>query len=212
MLWRPRIPTGFTEPCQPSPCPTPPSGDRWLHEIKHDGYRLMAWRDGSTARLFTRNGHDWADRFPAAVEAARALKVSHFLIDGEVMVAGPDGRAVFELLRRGDRVKPAAVLCAFDLIMIGGEDLRSQAIEERKAQLARLLDRAAPALQLNEHIEGDGATVFAHACKLGCEGIVSKRKGSHYQSGRSRDWLKSKNPASEAVWREAEEEWGKPRR
>ena len=95
---------------------------------------------------------------------------------------------------------------------LAGADLRSQAIEERKAQLARLLDRAAPALQLNEHIEGDGATVFAHACKLGCEGIVSKRKGSHYQSGRSRDWLKSKNPASEAVWREAEEEWGKPHR
>ena len=182
MLWRPRIPTGFIEPCQPSPCPRPPVGDRWLHEIKHDGYRLMVWRDGPTVRLFTRNGHDWADRFPGDRRGRDALKATRFLIDGEVMVAGPDGRAVFELLRRGRRVKPAAFLCAFDLIMIAGEDLRRQPIEDRKAKLAHLLERAGPRLQFNEHIEGeDGATVFTHACKLGCEGIVSKLKGSHYQ-------------------------------
>jgi ATP-dependent DNA ligase len=88
-------------------------------------------------------------------------------------------------------------LCAFDLLMVAGDDLRSQAIEDRKAQLAHLLERAGPGVQFNEHIEGeDGAAVFAHACKLGCEGIVSKRKGSRYRSGRSRDWLKSKNPAA----------------
>jgi hypothetical protein len=80
-------------------------------------------------RLYTRNGHDWAERFPGIVAAARALKAIRFLIDGEVMVAGPDGRAVFELLRRGRQIKPAAFLCAFDLIMVAGDDLRSQAIE-----------------------------------------------------------------------------------
>jgi ATP-dependent DNA ligase len=212
MLWRPRTSTGYIEPCQPSPCPRPPSGDRWLHEIKHDGYRLMVLREGSTVRLYTRNGHDWADRFPSVVAAALALKATRFLIDGEVMVAGPDGRAVFELLRRGRQIKPAAFLCAFDLIVVEGDDLRSHAIEDRKAQLAHLLERAGAGLQFNEHIDGqDGATVFAHACKLGCEGIVSKLKGSHYRSGRSRDWLKSKNPASAAVRREATEDWGKRR-
>ena len=209
MLWRPRNPTGYIERCQPSPCPAPPSGDRWLHEIKHDGYRLMVWRDGAAARLFTRNGHDWAERFPGIVVIARALKATRFLIDGEVMVAGPDGRAVFELLRRGRQVKPAAFLCAFDLIMIGGED-SAQPRDRGSQGAARPPARACrPRAAAQRAHRGRGATVFAHACKLGCEGIVSKRKGSHYQSGRSRDWLKSKNPASAAVRREAEEEWGK---
>jgi len=89
---------------------------------------------------------------------------------------------------------------------------RSLAIKDRKAQLVRLLERAGAGLQFNEHIDGeDGAAVFAHACKLECEGIVSKLKGSHYRSGRSRDWLKSKNPASAAVRREATEDWGRRR-
>jgi bifunctional non-homologous end joining protein LigD len=107
-------------------------------------------------------------------------------------------------------VKPAAFLCAFDLVMIDGEDLRSEPIEDRKHELGHLLDRAGPGIQFNAHIEGeDGATVFAHACKLGYEGIVSKRKGSRYQSGRSPHWLKSKNPNSEAVRREAEVDLGR---
>jgi ATP-dependent DNA ligase len=96
--------------------------------------------------------------------------------------------------------------------MIDGEDLRSCALEERKGRLARLLDRAGPGLQFNPHIGGeDGAAVFQHACELRYEGIVSKRKGSRYCSGRSPHWLKSKNPTSEAVRRETEEEWGRSR-
>jgi ATP-dependent DNA ligase len=75
MLWRPRL-SGFIEPCLPSPCSAPPSGDGWLHEFKHDDYRLMVWRDGADLRLYTRNGHDWTDRFPSIVAAARALKPS----------------------------------------------------------------------------------------------------------------------------------------
>ena len=187
MLWRPRTssPSGFIEPCQPSPCPAPPQGDGWLHEIKHDGYRLLAWRDGDRVWLYTRNGHDWADRFPAVVEAARALKASRFLIDGEVMIAGPDGRAVFDLLRSGRQVKPQALLCAFDLLLIGDEDLRPAPIELRKARLAGLLGKAMAGLQVNPHLEGeDGPGVFTHACRLGYEGIVSKRKGSLRGTGR----------------------------
>jgi len=95
-----------------------------------------------------------------------------------------------------------------DLIELNGDDLRREPLDTRKATLASVLRRAASGLRLNEHIEADGSTVFAHACKMGLEGIVSKRKDSPYRSGRSPDWLKSKNPACEAVRREAEEDWG----
>ena len=91
----------------------------------------------------------------------------------------------------------------------GGDDLRREPLDVRKATLASLLRRSATGLRLNEHIEADGPTVFAHACKLGLEGIVSKRKGSPYRSGRSPDWLKMKNPACAAVRREEEEDWGR---
>jgi bifunctional non-homologous end joining protein LigD len=88
-------------------------------------------------------------------------------------------------------------------------DLRRDPLEVRKATLASVLAKAASGLRLNEHIEHeDGATVFRHACKMGLEGIVSKRLGSRYRSGRSKDWLKFKNPAAPAVKREAEEDWG----
>jgi bifunctional non-homologous end joining protein LigD len=103
----------------------------------------------------------------------------------------------------------AVFLFAFDLIELNGNDLRREPLEVRKATLASLLKRAAPGLRFNEHIEADGPTVFAHACKMGLEGIVSKRKDSSYRSGRSPDWIKSKNPAAPAVKREAEEDWGR---
>ena len=102
-------------------------------------------------------------------------------------------------------------LYAFDLIELNGDDLRREPLDTRKATLASVLRRTAPGLRLNDHIEADGPTVFAHACKMGLEGIVSKRKTSNYRSGRSPDWLKSKNPACEAVRREEEEDWGKER-
>jgi bifunctional non-homologous end joining protein LigD len=100
-------------------------------------------------------------------------------------------------------------LYAFDLIEIEGMDLRSSPLEVRKAALAQLLRKAGPGLVLNEHIALPGDVVFRHACKLGCEGIVSKRLGSRYRSGRSRDWLKFKNPNAPAVKREGEEDWGR---
>ena len=101
-------------------------------------------------------------------------------------------------------------LYAFDLIELNGDDLRRDPLEVRKATLASILKKAAPGLRFNEHLEhDDGETVFRHACKMGLEGIVSKRKDSLYRSGRSPDWLKSKNPAAPAVRREAEEDWGR---
>ena len=99
-------------------------------------------------------------------------------------------------------------LYAFDLIELNGDDLRRDPLEVRKATLRSMLAKAGLGLRFNEHLEGDGPTVFAHACKMGLEGIVSKRKDSPYRSGRSPDWLKMKNPAAPAVKREAEEDWG----
>ena len=100
-------------------------------------------------------------------------------------------------------------LYAFDLIELDGDDLQRDPLEVRKATLASVLTKAGPGIRFNEHIEGDGPTVFAHACKLGLEGIVSKRKDSPYRSRRSPDWLKMKNADAPAVKREEEEEWGK---
>jgi bifunctional non-homologous end joining protein LigD len=101
------------------------------------------------------------------------------------------------------------VLCAFDLLELDGEDLRRQPIEIRKAGLVQLLRSPHPGIAVNEHYVGNGDIVYQQACKLGCEGIVSKRLGSAYRSGRSKHWLKVKNPAAPAVRREAEEDWGR---
>jgi hypothetical protein len=126
-----------------------------------------------------------------------------FRNDEEVVICGADGVSIFDRLRQGARIKPEAILYAFDLIELDGRDMRRHAIEERKAALASLLPRASLSVRLCEHIEGDGPIVFKHACRMGLEGIVSKRKGSPWRSGRTRNWLKSKNKAAPAVLREA---------
>src|SRR5262252_2650567 len=201
---------GIIEPCLPSPAKAPPSGPGWLHEIKHDGFRIIARRDSAGIRLITRNGNDFTNRFPIIVAAVTALPARSFLIDGEAIVTNGDGLAVFDLIRH-KRHGGTAVLCAFDLIELDGEDLRRSSIEHRKRKLAKLLRSPHLGIVLNEHYEGDGNIIFKHACKLGCEGIVSKRLGSIYRRGRSPLWLKVKNPDAPAVRREAEEDWGNKR-
>jgi bifunctional non-homologous end joining protein LigD len=140
-----------------------------------------------------------------------ALPVRSCLIDGEAIVSDEAGLAVFELIR-SFRHDATAVLCAFDLLEVDGEDLRRLPIELRKAGLVQLLRSPHPGIALNEHYVGHGAIVYQQACKLDCEGIVSKRLGSLYRSGRSKHWVKIKNPAAPAVRREAEEEWRRVRR
>jgi bifunctional non-homologous end joining protein LigD len=127
-------------------------------------------------------------------------------IDGEAIVVNERGLSAFDLLRSW-RHDHAAVLCAFDLIELDGKDLRRVPIEQRKQALADLLGRERDGIVLNAHHHCDGATVFRHACALGCEGIVSKRLGSSYRSGRSAQWVKVKNRKAPAVTREAEEDW-----
>jgi bifunctional non-homologous end joining protein LigD len=202
---------GFIAPCLPTSAHQPPSGDGWLHEIKHDGYRLMVRRDGAGLRLLTRNDFDWTERYTLIADAARAIRGTSFLIDGEAVLSDERGLAIFDLLRKRvfDR---AAYLYAFDLLELNGADLRRVPIEDRQRKLARLIAPAANGILPVENIVGDGDLVYRHAWALGCEGIVSKRRGSPYRSGRSPDWIKLKNPAAPAVQREAEEEWGKSRR
>jgi bifunctional non-homologous end joining protein LigD len=206
---RTRPELGIIEPCLPSPAKAPPSGPGWIHEIKHDGFRILARRDNAGVRLITRAGNDFTGRFPFIAMALKALPVRSCVIDGEAIVCDENGLAVFDLIR-GHGSKTSAVLCAFDLLELDGRDLRRRAIEERKGLLAKLLhDRDSDlSVVLNQIYEGDGETVFSLACKLGCEGIVSKRLGSLYRSGRSAHWVKIKNPKAPAVKREAEEDWG----
>ena len=199
---------GFIKPALPCPADHPPTGGNWIHEIKHDGYRLMVRRDDAGVRLLTRNGHDWSERFPLILEAAGLLRARSCLIDGEAVACDDNGLAVFERLRRKHDAR-AVFLFAFDLLELDGVDLRREPIETRKATLASLLRGIRAGLHLNEHFIHSGDVVFRHACKMGLEGIVSKRLGSPYVSGRTRNWLKFKNPNAPAVKREAEEDWGK---
>src|SRR6516165_161864 len=177
------LPAGFIAPCLPTKTDKLPSGSDWLHEIKHDG-------------------------FPMIVDALSRLRSRSCIIDGEAVACDDNGVASFDLVRH-HRANGAVFLYAFDLIELNGDDLRRDPLEVRKATLASVLAKAQPGIRFNEHIEGDGPTVFDHACKLGLEGIVSKRKDSTYRSGRSPDWLKMKNPAAPAVKREAEEDWAR---
>jgi ATP-dependent DNA ligase len=178
-----------------------------LHEIKHDGFRIIARRDGERVRLYSRPGNDFTRRFPLIVKALARLRSRSCIIDGEAVCCDDNGRPSFDRIRYR-RYDADVFLYAFDLIELNGDDLRRDPLEVRKATLRSMLAKAGLGLRFNEHMEDDGPTVFAHACKLDYEGIVSKRLGSPYRSGRSRDWLKMKDPNAPAVKREAEEDWG----
>jgi bifunctional non-homologous end joining protein LigD len=203
------LPAGFIAPCLPTKAHTLPSGSQWLHEIKHDGFRIIARKTGAQVRLYSRPGNDLTHRFPLIVETLTGLRSRSCIIDGEaVCCCDEDGMPNFDRIRYR-RYDASVFLYAFDLIELNGDDLRRDPLGVRKATLKSVLAKARPGIRFNEHIEGDGPTVFAHACKLGLEGIVSKRKDSAYRSGRSPDWLKMKNSDAPAVKREEEEEWRK---
>jgi bifunctional non-homologous end joining protein LigD len=202
---RPR-PNGFIESCLPSPAPKPPAGDNWIHEIKLDGFRMLARRHGAGVRLLTRRGIDWTTRYPSIAAAVAALSCRSCLIDGEAVICGEDGIPVFDRLRYGPRQRPS---CSPSTYLRWAAKTYVARRLRIKGTLAKLVRKTSWAVQLNEHIVERGDIVFRHACKLGYEGIVSKRLGSPYLSGRSRHWIKSKNPAAPAVKREAEEDWGR---
>jgi DNA ligase D-like protein (predicted ligase) len=183
----------FIEPQLPTLVDTPPDGKRWIHEIKHDGYRSQVLIERGEVRVFTRNGFDWSDRYPSIVKAARALPCHSAIIDGEVVVHDEHGVSDFEALRSVIRWQPERLLLfAFDLMHLDGDDLRFRPLEERRERLRQLLSKAPPALQFTDEFSGDGADFFKACAQHGLEGIVSKRLDSAYRSGRSKHWLKVK--------------------
>jgi bifunctional non-homologous end joining protein LigD len=191
---------GFVAPCIPSMAHKPPSGPDWVHEVKHDGYRMIVRRNRAAVCLFTRRGYDWTDRYPVIAAAAADITARTFTLDGEAVVCGLDGVAVLDALHRR-REASDAILFAFDLLELNGEDFRPLPLGERKDRLARLLSLKQTGIAFNEHIKADGLAVFRQARMMGLEGIVSKRFGAPYRSGPSRDWLKVKNPDSPAMRR-----------
>ena len=202
MLWRSPAPTrhppGFIEPCLPTLGHTVPSGPQWAYEIKHDGYRFICRREGNRVRVFSRRGHDWTDRVPRIVDTFARLPASSVTLDGEGVACDTQGVTNFELLRAalGRPAKREVFLYAFDLLELDGRDLRREPWSDRRRKLARLLRGAGHGVQLSDHMEGtDGDAMFRHACAMGLEGIVAKRRDKPYRSGRSPDWIKVRKSA-----------------
>ena len=193
------LPSGFIEPCNPTVAPRAPSGPLWIHEIKHDGYRLIVRKADKRVRIFTRRGFDWTHKFPVIEEAVRKLRVSSVTIDGEAVYCDSNGLTNFEKLH-SQGYNNEVFLYAFDLLELNGGDYRLRPLETRKAHLERLTART-EGMRFVEHLGDDGAIVYEHACKFRMEGIVSKRRDLPYRSGRSKSWLKIKNPRAPAVLR-----------
>jgi bifunctional non-homologous end joining protein LigD len=193
---RKRLLPTFVEPSLASPCDRPPSGPKWVHEIKHDGYRMQARLDGGKVKLLTRKSLDWTDRFPAITAALEELCVGSALLDGEIVVEEENGLSTFNGLQadlksgRQDRMR----YHVFDLLYCDGYDLTPAALIDRKRLLEQVLAElpAGSPVRFSEHLETDGPTMFEHAGRLGLEGIISKRRDLPYRSGRADDWLKSK--------------------
>jgi bifunctional non-homologous end joining protein LigD len=161
-----------------------PTGSEWIHEIKHDGYRIVVVRDHDRVRMISRGGHDWGDRFPLVVAGALKLPEMHFVIDGEVVVLRPDGVSDFDALHSRKHDK-RAVLCAFDQLAGDGKDLRTLPLSLRKAGLADLLSDEVDGIFIAEYEKGDiGPVLFQVACNMGLEGIVSKHMDRPYGAGR----------------------------
>ncbi len=175
---------------------SPPAGDEWLHEIKLDGYRIGCRVADGRVRLISRSGKDWTDAFPEIVEAAGRLRTRDALLDGELVVLLPDGRTSFEALQQAARSgtgRAALVYFAFDLLRLDGERLSALPLEARKARLHTLLGRGSHGrLRYTDHVDGRGDAFLREACRLGLEGIVSKRRDLPYLPGRRDSWRKTK--------------------
>ncbi|MEP7051844.1 MAG: DNA ligase D, partial [Pseudomonadota bacterium] len=178
-----------------------PSQANFVHEVKFDGYRVLARVANGTVQLLTRNGEDWTERMPALTQALQHLEVKSAVLDGEFVALDSKGLTDFQLLQNSfsGKSSPTLAYYAFDLLHLNGFDLRGATLLDRKAQLKAVLGTlpkpAAQVVRYSDHVLGNGAKVFAHAAKLGLEGVVSKRADSAYHGGRGKDWQKSKNGA-----------------
>jgi bifunctional non-homologous end joining protein LigD len=180
---------GFIEPALATSIERVPQGERWIHEIKFDGYRIQLHIANEDVKVFTRRGKDWTRRFRKIAHDAFLIGVSSAIIDGEVVVPVADGTTDFSVLQNELKGKSDKIaMVAFDLLYLNGHDLRKLPLVERKTLLKKLI--AKTAVQFSESFEVDGPEMFKHACGVGLEGIVSKVRDSRYSSGRGNDWVK----------------------
>lgn len=185
-------PPAFAPPMLAQKVDRPPAGGGWIHEIKHDGYRVLAAIGGGGARLYTRSGRDWTRRYGSLADDFAALTPSSALIDGEIVAAGADGAPSFAALQSALREGGSLTAYCFDLLRFDGEDLRPLPLGERRTRLRALLETAPASIRFSESIAEDGAAVLSSACRLGAEGVVSKRLDGRYAAGRTGLWRKSK--------------------
>lgn len=180
---------GFIEPALASSIAKVPSGERWVHEIKFDGYRVQVHLANEAVRIFTRRGHNWTNRFKKVSHDAWHIKAASAVVDGEIVVPAADGTTDFSVLQnelKGQSSK--IVMVAFDLLYLNGRDLRKLPLRQRKAELKKII--TGTDIQFSESFEIDGPAMFEHACKVGLEGVVSKVRDSVYPTGRSNNWVK----------------------
>ncbi|AHE52138.1 DNA ligase D [Sphingomonas sanxanigenens] len=170
-----------------------PPGDRWLHELKYDGYRTLIAIGGGEGRAYTRSGLDWSDRFAGLIAEALKLDVGSALIDGEAVVTLSDGCTSFQALQAALKSNPETIdYFAFDLLELDGEDLTSLPLIERKEKLAALVGDTKERIRYSDHIVGNGEKLLASFCGAGVEGVISKRADARYSGSRSGTWLKTK--------------------
>ncbi|EXS72018.1 DNA ligase D [Sphingobium sp. Ant17] len=170
-----------------------PAGDRWLHELKYDGYRTLLAISGDNGRAYTRSGLDWSDRFAGLIADATKLGAANALIDGEAVVILPDGRTSFQGLQAALKDDPGQIdYMAFDLLALNGEDLTGRPLLERKEMLATLIGDGVGHIRYSDHIVGRGEQLFERFCSAGLEGVISKRVDARYAGTRSGSWVKTK--------------------
>src|SRR4051812_19878439 len=184
---------GYFPELDPTEAKAPPTGPGWVHEVKWDGFRAQPHLSLGKVTTYSRSGLDWTEQFDTVSDAVTQLKAKSAVLDGEVVVIGPGGKPDFQALRRNlNKHSGELQYFAFDLLELNGKDLRARPLVERKAALQKLLARAPDRVRYIEHFENDPREVIAAACRLGLEGVVSKRADSPYQPGRQASWVKSK--------------------
>ncbi|MGL3104788.1 DNA ligase D [Bradyrhizobium sp. BR 1432] len=190
---------GYIEPCDPTLREKPPRDEGWVYEIKADGYRAQLHLHDGEVKVYSRTGYDWTEQFSSIANAAHQLKANSAIIDGEAVVYGSGGLPDFQQLRRelGKKRSERVRYHAFDLLYLDGYDLRPVAYEDRKRLLQGLLKHAPETFLYVESLEADGDQIFQNGCKLGLEGVIAKRLGQPYRSGRQETWIKLKCKKSE---------------
>ena len=183
-------PPAFAEPQLCTLVDSVPTGSAWMHEVKYDGYRALIAVGGGSAKVYTRSGLDWTDKFAAIAEAAAALDVDNALIDGEI-VAFKDGRPDFSTLKDAISAGGDMTFFAFDLLTLNGDDLRPLSNVERKERLRSFIPET-ERLKFSEHVIGSGGELFERMCQEQLEGIVSKKADAPYRGARTKSWLKVK--------------------